>query len=232
MTAFEHAPQERLLRALAEQLKMPLLHIARTAELGGSNTTDVLGNINYTADMAMQLIDSYLLSTNLQSQPSLQLEPVSVSSVLQDVADKLGPLAKQYDQDIELSLSGRYEPVMANRESLEAAYTMLGYTMIESQPHAEQRGTVLLGVHRSAQGIVAGVFGQQEGVTADMYRRARALYGRSRQPFSSLSAAAGAGIFVADALLGSMSANLRVAHHHKMAGFAATLLPSQQLQLV
>jgi hypothetical protein len=232
MTAFEYAPQERLLRALAEQLKMPLLHIARSAELGGRDSKEVLASITYTADMAMQLIDSYLLSTDLQAQPSLQLEPVSISSVLQDVAHRLTPLAKQYDYDLDISLSGKYGPVMAHRDSLEAAYMMLGYTMIESQPVSEQRQAVILGAHKSSTGIVAGVFGQQEGLTADMFRRARALYGRSRQPLSSLSSSAGAGIFVADSLLGAMSTSLKVAHHHKMAGFAATLLPSQQLQLI
>lgn len=232
MTAFEYAPQERLLRALAEQLKMPLLHIARSAELGSANPKEILGNISYTADMAMQLIDGYLLSTEVQSQPSLQLEPVSVSSVLQDVAHKLTPLAQQYDQDLEVSLSGKYGPVMAHRDSLEAAYTMLGYAMIESQPVREHRQTVTLGAHRSGAGLVAGVFGNQEGLTTDMFRRARALYGRTRQPLTSLSGSAGASIFVADSLLQAMSTSLRVAHHHKMSGFAATLLPSQQLQLV
>lgn len=232
MTAFEYAPQERLLRALAEQLKMPLLHIARSAELGGTHRKQTLGSIAYTADMAMQLIDSYLLSMELQGQPSLQLEPVSISSVLQEVAHRLAPLAKQYDQDLEISLSGRYGPVMGHRGSLEAAYTMLGYAMIESQPVSDQRSTVTLGAHKSSAGLVAGVFGNQQGLTADMFRRARALYGRSRQPLSSLSSSAGAGIFVADSLLGAMSTSLRVAHHHKMSGFAATLSPSQQLQLV
>jgi len=232
MTAFEYAPQERLLRALAEQLKMPLLHIARSAELGGRNRRQTLDSIAYTADMAMQLIDSYLLSTELQGQPSLQLEPVSISSVLQEVAHRLAPLAKQYDQDLEISLSGRYGPVMGHRDSLDAAYTMLGYAMIESQPVGDQRSTVTLGAHKSSVGLVAGVFGNQEGLTADMFRRARALYGRSRQPLPSLSSSAGASIFVADSLLGAMSTSLRVAHHHKMSGFAATFSPSQQLQLV
>jgi hypothetical protein len=232
MTAFEHGSDERLLRALAEQLKMPLLHIARAAELSGKKPTQVLQNISYTADMAMQLIDSYLLTTDLQAHPSLQLEPVTVSSVLQDVAQKLVPLARQYDHDLEVSLSGKYGPVMAHRESLEAAYTMLGYAMIESQAPSEKRQTVLLGAHRSSSGIVAGVFGKQTGITTDMFRRGRALYGRSRQPLSSMSNSAGASIFIADSLLHSMSAPLKIAHHHKMAGFAATLLPSQQLQLV
>lgn len=232
MTAFEYAPQERLLRALAEQLKMPLLQIARQAELRHLQQPDgTLQSIQQTSDMAIRLIDGYLLSTEAQTQAALTLEPVSVSSLLQDIAHQLTPLARQYDHEIVLSINGKYAPVMADQKSLETALTMLGYAMIESQP-ADSRHVVTLGAHKSAHGIVAGVFGEQEGLSTEMFRRARALYGRSRQPLAAMSTTAGASVFVADTLLSAMSAPLRVAHHHKMAGFAATLLPSQQLQLV
>lgn len=231
MTAFEYEPQERLLRAVAEQLKTPLLHIARQSELE-SNQTPLLGSISYTADMAMRMIDSYLLSVQLNGQPTLELEPVSVSSVLQDVAHRLSPLAKTYDHDLEVSLNGKYPPVMAHAASLSAACMMLGYSMIEAQSVSEKRQSVLLGAHKTSAGIVAGVFGEQDGLSADMFRRARALYGRSRQALPSISNGSGAGVMIADSLFHSMAAPMRVAQHHKLTGFAATLLPSQQLQLV
>lgn len=231
MTAFEYEPQERLLRAVAEQLKMPLLHIARQSELDSANSP-LLQSISYTADMAMRMIDSYLLSVQLSGQPSLQLEPVSVSSVLQDVAHRLSPLAKQYDHDLDISLKGKYGPVMANAQSLEAAYTMLGYAMLEAQSAGETRQRVLLGAHKTGQGIVAGVFGEQEGLSADMFRRARALYGRSRQALPSMTSSSGASVMIADSIFHTMAVPMRVAQHHKLTGFAATLLPSQQLQLV
>jgi APA family basic amino acid/polyamine antiporter len=47
-----------------------------------------------------------------------------------------------------------------------------------------------------------------------------------------VGAVIGAGIFVADSFLASMSAKLRVAHHQKLTGLAATLTASQQLVLV
>jgi K+-sensing histidine kinase KdpD len=231
MTAFEYEPQERLLRAVAEQLKTPLLHIARQSELEKSQTP-LLGSISYTADMAMRMIDSYLLSVQLNGQPLLELEPVSVSSVLHDVAHRLSPLAKSYDHDLEVSLKGKYGPVMAHAPSLEAAYMMLGYSMLEAQAATEKRQRVLLGAHKTSQGIVTGVFGDQEGLSADMFRRARALYGRSRQSMPTLGNGSGAGVMIADSLFHSMAAPMRVAQHHKLSGFAATLLPSQQLQHV
>src|SRR6266568_3187421 len=101
MSAFENKPEERLLRALAEQLKVPILQIARSAEL--AQTTGVgstFKEIEYTADMTIKLIDSYLLSVRLQSLPTLEMQPVSVSAVLQDAAHYLSKLAYKYGCDL------------------------------------------------------------------------------------------------------------------------------------
>ena len=225
--------QERLLRALAEQLKLPLLQIAREAELAATNNDQkALGSISYTADMALRLVDSYLLSVQLQSLPVLELEPVSISAVLQDTAHRLNQLAKQYDCDLEVHLSGKYGPVMAHRQSLESAFATLGYAFIESMPTAENKHKVILGAHRSAKGLVTGLFGNQEGTSADMYRRGMALFGTARQPIPTLSPQSGAGVFVAESLLKNMDATLQVSRHNKLSGLAVTLIQSQQLQLV
>jgi hypothetical protein len=233
MSAFENGSHERLLRALAEQLKAPLLHIARESELARlTGATADLRAIEYTADMSLRLIDSYLLSVQLQAMPTLELEPVSLSAVLQDAAHRLGLLARQYDCDLDIHLSGKYEPVMAHRRSLEAAYMSLGYAFIEATPPSERRHRVLMAAHRGGNGLVAGVFGNQPELTADMYRRSKALYGHAAQTLPVMSGSNGAGVFIADSLLKTMAASLRVARHHKLSGLAATLLPSQQLQLV
>jgi hypothetical protein len=220
-----------LLRGLAEQLKLPLLHIARQAELATLNEQEAYSAIMRTADMALQLIDGYLLSTDVHAQQALELEPISISSILQDTAHQLSHLAKQYDCEIEVHLSGRYGPVMAHRKSLEAAFALLGYSFIEAGS-SEGNRRMLLAAHRSRNGLVAGVFGNQPGLSADMYRRARALYGTARQPMTNVTAAAGAGVFIADSLLAPQSSPIHIAYHQKLAGLAATLLPSQQLQLV
>lgn len=232
-SAFDNGAQERLLRALAEQLKLPLLQIAREAELASqSNDKTALNSISYTADMALRLVDSYLLSVQLQALPMLELEPVSVSAVLQDTAHRLNQLAKQYDCELEVHLSGKYEPVMAHRQSLEAAFATLGYAFIEAVPDANQKHKIILGAHRSSKGLVAGVFGNQEGLSTDMYKRGMALFGTARQAVPVLTPHAGAGIFVAESLLKNMQTPLHYSKHHKLSGLAATLIPSQQLQLV
>jgi hypothetical protein len=231
--AFDNSAQERLLRALAEQLKLPLLQIAREAELAATNQTpESLKSISYTADMALRLVDSYLLSVQLQALPSLELEPVSVSAVLQDTAHRLNQLAKQYDAELEVHLSGKYEPVMSHRQSLEAAFATLGYSFIEAVPHAGKKHKIILGAHRSSKGLVAGVFGNQDGLSTDMYKRGMALFGTARQAVPGLTPHAGAGVFVAESLLNNMQTPLHLSRHNKLLGLAATLLPSQQLSLV
>ncbi|MGZ6004818.1 MAG: hypothetical protein ACXWLH_01565 [Candidatus Saccharimonadales bacterium] len=230
--------QERLLDVLAEQMKLPLMQIARLAELNqikANGWPASLADIELTADSALRLLDSYILSTKLaRAQNYLQLEPVSVSAVLHDTAHQLSKLASQHDCELELHLAGRYEPVLAHRAGLEAALTSLGYVFIEAQASSEhrQRPVVKLAAHRSRTGIVAGLFSSGDGLSATLFRRGRGLYGQSRQPLANLTAASGAGIFVADSLLTSMSTRLRLAHHQKLTGLAATLLPSHQMVLV
>jgi len=227
---------ERLLQAVAEQMKLPLLQIARRAELAHlSGDHSLIEGIELTADSALRLLDNYLLSTKLaRVDGSLQLEPVSIAAVMNDTAHQLSRLADQYECELELHLSGRYAPVMAHRAGLEAALASLGYVFIEAQSTRprKRRPTIKLAAHRSKNGIVAGMFADIEGLSMDMYRRGRGLYGHAKQPLTQLVSTSGAGVFVADSLLQSMATRLRLAHHQKLSGLAATFTPSNQLSLV
>lgn len=233
MADIQAIPDERLLRALAEQLKLPLLQIARTAELAQEmHDQKSLQNISYIAETALRLVDGFLLSADRHTQEIFQLQPVSVSSVLHDTAHKLAPLAKQNDCDIELSLQGKYGPVMAHRESLESALMLLGYSMLEARALKQERHRVVLAAHKNSKGLVAGVFDNQPGLSADMFRRGRALYGSARQALPSATGSSGASVFVADTLLKAMEAPLHVARHNKFTGLATTLHPSTQVKLI
>ena len=216
--------RERLLKALAEQLKSPLLQIAYQAETGRH---DALLGISMVTSRALHLIDSYLLSAE---QQELALEPVSVSAVLYDVAQALDPLARQYNAEIEISVAGKYGPVMAHRKSLEAALVTIGHSLLEADVNRHPK--LVLSAFRNRQGIAAGVFGDHPELTADSFRRALALFGAARQPLPSVSPLNGAGLYVAEALFESMDARLQVSRRHKLTGLAASFVPSAQLQLV
>src|SRR3954464_4326859 len=120
MSAEPEATQ--LLRAVAEELKLPLTNIARRLELerlqaGAAGAS--LAGLSVQANVALTLVDSYLLGLQLaEEQGSLALEPVSVASTLTDTAHELQAFAKQHYVALEVAIAGRYEPVMAHHAGL------------------------------------------------------------------------------------------------------------------
>lgn len=227
---------DQLLQTVAENLKLPLLQIARSAELAQitNKSSQAFNAIELTADSALQLLDNYILSLRLANQQPLQLEPVSVAAILAEVAEKLHRVAAQHQCDIELHLAGKYEPIMANRAGLSAALSSLGHVFIEASgiQASTKRAAITLAAHRSKRGIVAGMFADIDGLSTDAYKRARSIFGQARQPLTQFTSSTGAGVFVAESLLAPMAAHLRIARHQKLSGLAATFNSSEQLQLV
>ncbi len=227
---------QHLLLSVAEQIKLPLLQIARQAELAALSANPAnLDRIQTTADMALHLLDSYVLGVRLATDTDqlFETEPVSISSVLYDVGSKLQPLARAYDVKLDMHLDGKYGPVMAHREGLLSALVSLGYALIEALPAIERPQLRLqLAAHRCRYGVVAGLYCEAEELSTEALRSGRELYGRARQPLTNLSAGSGAGVFVADALLRAMQTELTVSRHHKLRGLGAVLQPNPQMQLV
>jgi hypothetical protein len=229
-------PANELLQSVAEQLKLPLMNIARQTELAqllGRIEPTELQNINTHAVAALTLVDSYMLGLELlRNQEPLDLEPISVSSALTEAAHELELFAKQYGVIIELEINGKYGPVMGNYEGLKAALTSLGYELIEAQAAHTRAAHLTLAATRNVHGIAAGMYSAYEDLQAEHWRRAVELCGQARQPFTTLTAGSGAGIFVADTILQAMDARLRVGHYHKQRGLVTVLRPSPQLRLV
>jgi K+-sensing histidine kinase KdpD len=223
----------QLLRSIVEQLKSPLTAIARQAELGtltGAPALTDLKAINTQATAALMLADSYLMGLQLlRGQTVLDLEPVSVSSLLNETAHELHGFAKQYGVDLDLHIAGKYGPVMAHPTALKSALVSVGYALLENAPLHNSRLT--LAARRTPHGIITGMYGDFEELNTRRWHRALALHGRAPQPLRSFGSN-GAGLFVAEAILQAMDTRLRVGKHLKQQGFATTLQSSQQLSLV
>lgn len=228
--------RDQLLKVVIEQIKLPLIHMARQAELASLMSTELdPASISNIADMTIKLIDSYLLSLATSDQIELAIEPLSLASVLQNTADNLKGVAKLYNCEVELQLAGKYAPVMSNKNRLEAAFTMLGFSMIEAQtvsPNKKKPNRVYLSSYKTAEGVSGGIFSPQIEIDNDDLRRGLSSAGTARQGLPSVSHVSGAGIFIADAIFGSLSSTLRAARYHKMSGLATTLVTSQQLRLI
>ncbi len=233
-----HGFNEQLFLSLAEGLKIPLQQIARQAELGlltGRARATNLASIQSSADATLQLLDSYLLSMRLSLAPHelLEVEQVCVPAVLYEARQQLTAAARQYGVELELHVHGRYEPVMAHRNALTTALVSLGYSLIEAVPAmGSEQLKLQLAVHRTKYGIVAGMYCDADDLTPQVLRQAQELFGHVRQPIVSVSPGSGAGVFVANAIMQAMQTRLRVGRFQKQPGFAVTLLPSRQLELV
>jgi hypothetical protein len=222
--------------SVVEQLKMPLMNIARHAELLilRADTAD-LNTIQVTADAALQLLDNYILGVQLATKAVVlgASESVTVSSVLYDAGNRLAPIAKAYGVQLEVRLEGKYGPVMTHRRGLEAVLVSLGYALIEALPAQDVPPLRLqLVAHRCRYGIVAGVYCETEQITADALRVGRELYGRARQPLGTMSHTSSAGVFVADAILHAMQSYLRTSRYRHLYGLGTVLPTNPQLQLV
>ena len=222
---------QELLLTVAEELKLPLLQIARQAELGQKSD---LTNMRTSAETALRLLDNYSLAVRLAMRGDhFERESVSVASVLYDAGQQLDGLAKSYGVGLELGVAGRFGPVLAHRQGLQAALVSLGATLIEALPAQDNCQLKLyMATHRSRYGIVAGLYADTKQLTSVALQKGRRLQNQSRQPLLNLSHTSGAGVFVADTILKAMDLNLITSRHKSLYGLGTILQPNHQLQLV
>ena len=235
MISSKQLEDEHLLKIIIEQLKLPLLHIARQTEQAKYGTLVDYIDINSIAEMSLKMIDGFMLSREENTQTSLQLEPVSLSSALNNAANNIEGLAKLYGCSVELHLAGKYAPIMSQKDKLEAAFTMLGYSYIEASKNNENsnlKRRIILSGHKTSKGLVAGIFSPQLIVNNGSFIKSMNSLKATKQAMPGITQSTGAGIIIANSILNDLTTKLRVAHYRKISGMAATLIPSHQLQLV
>lgn len=225
---------QQLLLGVAEELKLPLIQIARQAEHAQLSGQTDAKSIQATADTALRLLDNYILGVKLAMEPNrLDIESVSVSSVLYDAGQQLDAMAKSYGVNLELNISGKFGPVLAHRAGLQAALVSLGAALIEALPaHDTTQLKLQLATHRCRYGIVAGLYTDAKQLSNEALHKGRQLQKHSRQPLIHLTHTSGAGIFVADTILQAMDLQLVASRHHRLYGLGTVLQTNNQLQLV
>jgi hypothetical protein len=216
-----------LFTALAEQLKMPLLQIARLSEMAHEATLPRIGIIS---EQALRLVDAYIKS---HDQTELILEPLTTSAVLYDVAEIIAPFAKACDYQIEIDLHGTSRPIMAHRETLKTMLMLLSSSLIEAGIEEEESPRhLILGTHRSSTGTVVGAFSSHLDVSQRALNMTRQLHGRATQAVPALGSAGGAGLAIADRLSERLQAPLKAYRHRSLSGIGSLFMPSQQLSLI
>lgn len=227
---------DNLFASLAEQIKIPFTQIKYATALldkydNLSEQSEILTTISQASSSALGLIDSYLMNVELGRQSQLQLEQVSMSSVIYDVAQSLDGFAKLHNCRLEISIAGKYGPIMANNRAIFLAYKSLGYSFIEAVSDSEKTTTIDLSVRRSKTGISTGIFAEVD-LSSSLMKVAHELKGKAHQPFIDFNAGPGAGLFLADEILSKLGSEIRKSRFKGQSGLSATFLLSNQLSLV
>lgn len=237
----EFSKYRALLSALSDDLSLPLLQIKTTLEvlegknLNSKDSRHQVQNMALSVDSGLMLIEAYRLALHASGNDFLDMEPVSIGSVLQEVAYQLAPYAKEYATDLVVDVQGRLTPVLAHKPSLEAALQCLGASMIRAQVATtnQKHYSIILGAHRSKDGAIAtGVFSNVYGLSDKTLRTAHGLVGKAYQPLPSIPSGAASGVLIADMLCATMWQPLRAAAHRKMNGLATAVPMSRQLQFI
>ncbi len=233
--------QRKLLAALSDDLSLPLLQVKTSLEALGreglSPQTVRLQSksLALSAENGLQLIEAYRIALHTDEISTLELEPVAVGAVLEDVAEQLSPYARNYATKLEVDVAGRLSPVLAHKASLEAALQCLGASIIRAQAAQSRRKSyrIILGAHRAPDNQIAtGVFSNIHGLTDQTLRAARGLVGKARQPLPALPAGSASGVLIADMLCSAMWQPLRQAAHRNLGGLVTAVPASRQLQFL
>lgn len=238
----EHLTRQRaLLIALSDDLSLPFLQLKTSVELIRTNnfsskaTRIQIDDMALSADAGLHLIEAYRLLLKSEETLAHPFEPMAIGAVLDEVAQRLVPYARQYSTRIEVDVQGRLTPVLAHQPSLLAAFEALGSSLIRAQAAQSQKKgyQLVLGAHRAAENTVAaGAFSEVHGLSDHSLRAARGLVGRARQPLPSVPPGTASGILVADMLCAALWQPLRAAAHRSLNGLATSLPTSKQLHFV
>ena len=237
----EIAKQRALLMTLSDDIALPLLQVKTSLELLESKGFAKAAvrqhalETNLSIDTGLQQIEAYRLLLGSAELDKLPLEPLAIGALLEEIAHKLTPYAKQYDTKIEVSVQHHLVPVLAHHLSLYSAMEVLSSSLIRAQvAQTDQKSYhILLGAHRSPDNaIAAGVFSGMQGLSDRTLRAARSLVGRARQPLPAVPAGAAAGVLIADMLCAAMWQPLRAAAHDNLTGLATSIPVSRQLKFV
>lgn len=233
-TSIDHSA---LLRGLALDLRLPLLQIKTNLEnlyINKEFKIEDIDLLSLSAEAGLRLVEAYITASSLDKQIRLELEPVAISAILEDAAQLLSPYAKSYGTELEVSSAANLQPVLTHKKTTLLAFTVLGESLIRGQISQSSlpRQTLVFGAHRYRQQIIAGIFGNFDGLTIRNLNVARVICGIAQQPISALAAHASSGILVADQLCRAFSRPLQSSQHGRMNGLATVVPISNQLQLI
>lgn len=226
------------LAAAAHDLKSPLgtIHYLASSlrdkelKLSPAETEELLWRMQLSAQRGLQLVEGFVYAFNA-SQLKLELEPVNVTHICEDILNELKPLTTRLDQAFEIHTARSQSPLaLAHHTALRSVITNLCDNAIKHSP-PESRIKVNIGQHD--QRVSVAVRDNGPVMHLGDYKQLKNRLGAHVHPIGTRAGSSGLGLYIASQLSDAMQGELGVTRHQQGGvTFAVRLQPSYQLSLI
>lgn len=225
--------------AAAHELKTPLAIIAHLASaledeslVTPESRRESLQRIQLSAERTMRLIQGLTTSYRLNEQQlslALNLQPVNINQICEEVAHEITPFAKVHNQSLQLQLGQRSQLVVGDKELLHSVlFNLLDNALRHTPPEAEVR----MHVRRRSELVRVCVHDSGPGIQPSDMTKLKQRLGRQTQPIVTRSSGSGLGLYIAQQLAGAMGGRVGVGTVKSGADFHVDLLHSTQLSFI
>ncbi|MGB3023677.1 MAG: HAMP domain-containing sensor histidine kinase [Candidatus Saccharimonadales bacterium] len=216
------------LLAAAHELKSPLVLIRQLAlELDDDGQSLAAERIRLTAERSLQLVEGLTRVARLEDA-LFECEPITLSSLYDDVAHEMMPLATALGQSIQVVIPNGAVTAVGNRSLLRSVMVGLCDNALA---HNDPARSIVLGAARRGDRVMASVrdFGPDTSQLCEVRRN----LGRSPQAMSARPRSSGLGLLIAERFAEYMDGRLVMRRHRDVgATFSLSLPASQQLSLL
>lgn len=227
--------------AATHELKTPLAVIGHLAamlrdesqQLSTAERDTYLERISLSAERMSRLVDGFTLSYRLNDERQLSLlglEPVNIIHAVESVLHELDPLAKQLNQQLQLSVSARRPLVVANPDLLSSVMTNLVDNALKHNPSGSRVEVKLSGRDKMVRSAV-----HDNGIALSRHdlQTLKKRFGSELQPLSGRAHSSGLGLYIAHHMTRAMGGNLgAICHRASGATFFVDLQSSSQLSFL
>lgn len=229
------AVHQQLIASVAHELKSPLTLISglsthlQDPSVDSRQYRQYLERIQFSSDRLLSLIDSILRGYELeQHMLELELEPLSVQLVLEEVAHELEPHARKQAQHIAVRNGRHKQMVLADKGCLHAVIFNLLDNAIK---YSEAECTIELESRLRRGQAQLAVKDYGPGMKRADIKRLFSQFGRMQRPVPQWATSTGLGLYIAKQLTEAMNGSLELTRRKDGSSFLVNLQLSHQLSL-
>lgn len=224
--------------AVAHDLKSPLSTIHYLAGLLSDDELtlepkeqlEFIKQVQQSARRGLQLVEGVSLALD-GAQLELDLEPVNVLHVTEDVLNELVPTRARRQERIKLRYAPALPLALAHHGALRSVVASLCQNALKHTSGSKEQVEVRLGQHSGRVSIEVRDNGP--AMRLGQYKDMKSRLGKHMHPISARPSDSGLEIMIASKLSAAMKGELLLTRHHKKGvTFAVELQPSFQLSLV